>query len=198
MTLRILFHTMVYFILSFTAMSSGATIPFAMSSSTLASFFIPSATSNLAMWCRPNEKADLHHIKWRREWKLWGCQRLQWGLAPGILLNSCPWLNPLGLQEIIDYRGAHPHGVNAWLPPESCQPWKSSKETPFLTQREWKEWGERRKTNNDEVIMCTGVPTLPNTVLWPPWNPWWPDKNDKKPCLHINTASRPFRILMWS
>lgn len=44
--------------------------------------------------------------------------------------------------------------------------------------------------------MCTSAPTLLITVPWPLWNPWWPvstsDRDDKKPCLHLHTASRPF------
>lgn len=56
----------------------------------IASSFILSATSNLAVWYRPNEKADLHHMKGSHEWKLWGCQVLQQDVASGILQNSCP------------------------------------------------------------------------------------------------------------
>lgn len=36
------------------------------------------------------------------------------------------------LQEIIGYKGTHPHGGNAWLPPEARELWRSSEETPFF------------------------------------------------------------------
>lgn len=122
------------------------------------------------MWYGSNEKAELQHIKWISEWKLWGCPWLQQDLAPGLLQNCCPWLNPVGLQETIYYRGAHPHGVNAWLPPWVSSSMKKQRGNSLFNI----ERMERlivRKTNNYEVTVCPKAPTLPNTVLSLLWNP---------------------------
>lgn len=74
------------------------------------------------------------------------------------------------LQEIIGYKGTHPHGGNAWLPPEARELWRSSEETPFF-YTDGMERMRGRKANNDEVTLCPGAPTLFSTSLWSLWNP---------------------------
>lgn len=84
------------------------------------------------------KKADLHHMELKHGWKLWGWRGFHQDLASGVLKDFfLPMIEPL--QEMIACKGTHPHGGNAWLPPEAGEPWRSSEETPFLTQMEWKE-----------------------------------------------------------
>lgn len=86
----------------------------------ISSFFTPQLLLILQCGVSLTKKADLHHMELRNGWKLWGWRGFQQELAPGVLRDFLPVIEPL--QEMIGCKGTHPHGGSTWLPPEAREP----------------------------------------------------------------------------